>query len=84
MEPIKDLVSVIIPIYNTPEVLLRKCIESIINQTYKTLEVFLVNDVSTNNALEVCKNYENENIHAFHQENQGVSVARNVGIGTFY
>ena len=44
-------------------------IESIINQTYKTLEVFLVNDGSTNNALEVCKNYENENIHTFHQEN---------------
>lgn len=80
METIKNLVSVTIPIYNTPEVLLCKCIESIINQTYKPLEIFLVDDGSTNNALEVCKKYENKNIHVFHQDNQGVSVARNVGI----
>ncbi|MCR4734013.1 MAG: glycosyltransferase [Treponema sp.] len=75
--------SLVIPIYNTPEILLRKCIDSILNQTYQNFEVFLVNDGSTNNAYDVCLEYsENAKINIISQDNQGVSVARNTGINS--
>lgn len=74
-------VSIVVPIYNTPEVLLRNCIQSILNQTETNIEVFLVDDGSTNNALSICKSFDiNPNVKIIHQENQGVSVARNIGI----
>lgn len=74
-------VSVVVPIYNTPEDLLRKCIQSILNQTETNIEIFLVDDGSTNNALNVCNSFcNNPTITVIHQDNQGVSVARNVGI----
>lgn len=74
-------VSIIVPIYNTPEKLLRNCIQSILNQTATSIEIFLVDDGSTNNALTVCNSFSNnQNITVIHQENQGVSVARNTGI----
>lgn len=73
-------VSVIIPIYNTPENLLRNCISSVLNQSEKNFEIILVNDGSTNNVMEVLKSYEHlDNIHIISQKNQGVSVARNAG-----
>ena len=49
----KELISVIIPIYNA-EKYLRQCLESVINQTYKQLEIILVNDGSTDGSLSVC------------------------------
>lgn len=74
-------VTVIVPVYNIDELLLRKCIDSILAQTEKSLEVFIVDDGSTNNAPEVCDSYSHlGNVSVIHQENQGVSVARNVGM----
>lgn len=76
-----DLISIIVPVYNS-EKYLEQCIESIINQTYKKLEVILVDDGSTDNSKKICDEYaqKDSRILAIHKENQGVSSARNVGI----
>ena len=74
-------VSVVVPIYNIEETLLKNCIWSIINQTEKNIEVFLVDDGSTNNSLEICNFFKKDfRVAVIHQENCGVSVARNVGL----
>lgn len=75
------LLSVIVPIYNQ-ESYLNECLDSIICQTYPSLEIILVNDGSTDNSLEICKLYQqkDERIIIISQENQGVSKARNVGL----
>ena len=77
----KPLISVIIAIYN-PGKHLRKCLDSIVNQTYKNLEIILVDDGSTDSSLSVCKEYaEKDNrIIVHHKENSGVSSTRNEGI----
>ncbi len=74
------LVSVVVPVYNTPDSLLKMCITSILNQTEKKIELILIDDGSTNNALAVCNSFSENNITIIHQENQGVSAARNIGI----
>lgn len=76
-----DLISVVVPIYNV-ETYLSECIESIINQTYRNLEIILVNDGSTDNSGEICSKYEfkDERIKIINKENGGLSDARNVGI----
>ena len=77
----EPLISVIIAIYN-PGKYLRGCLDSIVNQTYRNLEIILVDDGSTDNSLEVCKEYaEKDNrIIVHHKENSGVSATRNAGI----
>lgn len=77
----KDLVSVIVPIYNV-ESYLCKCIDSIINQTYKNLEIILVDDGSPDNCGKICDRYaaSDERIRVIHQENGGLSAARNAGL----
>lgn len=74
-------VSVIIPIYNVEDYL-PKCLDSIINQTYKNLEIILINDGSPDNCGVICDEYAkcDDRIIVVHQENQGVSVARNTGL----
>lgn len=74
-------VSIVVPIYNR-EKFLDKCIKSLTNQTYKNVEIILVDDGSTDNSLEVCNNYaKNDNrIKVIHKENGGVQSARNRGI----
>lgn len=74
-------VSIIIPVYNKAPYL-DSCISSVINQTYKNLEIIIIDDGSTDNSLEICENYrkKDERIQLISQENQGVSVARNKGI----
>lgn len=74
-------VSIIVPVYNC-EGHLDKCLNSIINQTYKNIEIILVNDGSTDNSLKVCKKYakKDKRIVIINKENGGVSSARNVGI----
>ena len=76
-----EKVSVIIPIYNA-EKFLSLCLESIINQTYKNLEIVLVNDGSLDNSIEICRQYaERDNrIKIIDDKNRGVSYARNKGI----
>ena len=77
----EDLISVIVPIYNV-EKYLNKCIDSIINQTYKNLEIILVDDGSPDNSGNICDEYSKKDnrIKVIHKENGGVSSARNVGI----
>ena len=75
------MVSVIIPIYNV-EKYLKKCIESVINQTFSDLEIILVNDGSTDNCKEICEDYKSKDnrIKFIHKSNGGLSSARNAGI----
>lgn len=74
-------VSIIVPIYNSAAYL-PACIESIMNQTYKNIEILLVDDGSTDSSLEICMKYSDvdNRIHVIHQENKGVSSARNNGL----
>lgn len=76
-------VSVIIPIYNVEEYL-RDCLDSLLKQTINMndVEILLINDGSSDNSLNICKEYAlfNSNIKLFTQENAGVSAARNIGI----
>lgn len=75
------LLSIIIPVYNV-EQYLERCIESIINQTLKDLEIILVNDGSTDRSGEICERYANQDnrILVINKKNGGVSSARNVGL----
>lgn len=76
-----ELISVIVPIFNT-ERYLERCIDSIINQTYHNLEIILIDDGSTDNSLKICNIYKEKDarIEVVHSENRGVSHARNLGI----
>ena len=75
------LVSIIIPIYNA-SFYLNRCIESIVNQTIKDLEIVLVDDGSKDNSLTICKEWaiKDKRVTVIEQENSGVSVARNQGL----
>ena len=75
------MISIIVPIYNS-EKWLSRCVESLINQTYKDIEILLVNDGSTDKSLEICKEYEKKDsrITVIDKENGGVSSSRNAGI----
>lgn len=77
----EPLISIIIPVYNV-EAYVERCLNSVINQTYKNLEIILVNDGSTDGSRAVCDTYAKQDarIQVIHLEkNQGVSHARNVG-----
>ena len=78
-----DLVSIIVPIYGVEEYL-SKCIDSIINQTYKNLEIILVDDGSPDKCPDICDAFEkkDERIKVIHKKNGGLSDARNAGIDT--
>ncbi len=78
MEP---LISVIIPIYNV-EKYLKKCIDSVISQTYKNLEIILVDDGSPDNCGIICDEYaqKDDRIIVIHKKDGGLSDARNAGI----
>ena len=79
MEKVK--ISIIIPIYNV-ENYLEKCIESALNQTYKNLEIILVNDGSKDKSLDICRKYEfiDNRIILIDKPNAGVWLARYDGI----
>lgn len=74
-------VSVIVPVWNAHEYL-NRCVDSIVNQTYKNLEIILVDDGSTDDSLKICKEYEkkDERIRVVHKENGGQSSARNLAL----
>lgn len=76
------LVSVIVPVYNTEESYLSKCVDSLLGQTLEDLEIILVDDGSTNSCGKICDEYSklDSRVVVIHQENAGVSVARNKGI----
>ena len=73
--------SVVIPIYNVEEYL-RQCLDSIVNQTFKDIEIICVNDGSTDNSLVILEEYagQDSRVKILNQENAGVSEARNSGI----
>lgn len=75
------MVSIIVPVYKV-EKYLRNCIESIINQTYKNLEIILVDDGSPDNCGELCDQWakQDKRIKVIHQENRGLAAARNRGL----
>lgn len=75
------LISVIIPVYNV-ERYLPRCLDSVVNQTYRNLEIFLINDGSTDRGPEICDEYASKDprIVVIHKENGGVSDARNRAI----
>lgn len=77
----KDLISIIVPIFNT-EKYLERCLNSIINQTYKNIEVILIDDGSLDNSLKICYKYANidRRVKVIHQQNSGPSKARNKGL----
>lgn len=77
----KSKVSIVIPVYNV-ELYLREALDSVINQTLKEIEIIVVNDGSTDNSLEIIKEYEKKDnrIKIINQENQGLSGARNSGL----
>lgn len=77
----KGLISIIVPIYKVEEYFDR-CIKSIVNQTYKNLEIILVDDGSPDNCPKLCDEWakKDKRIKVIHKENSGVSEARNTGI----
>lgn len=74
--------SIIIPVYRTPENYLRKCIESVMAQTYREIEIILIDDNSPDNCGVICDRYakQDDRIKVIHKKHEGVSVARNTGI----
>jgi len=75
------LVSIVVPVFNIDKYL-PKCVESILNQTYKNIEAILVNDGSADNSGNICDEYasSNKKIKVIHQVNSGSAVARNAGL----
>lgn len=76
-----DKISVIVPVYNGVAKL-RRCIESILNQTYSLIELILVDDGSTDGSESICDEYceKYESVKVIHKHNEGVSSARNMGL----
>jgi len=77
----QPLVSIIIPVYNS-ELYLEECLDSIVHQTYRTIEIILIDDGSTDSSYEIMKSYSrrDERIVILSQSNRGVSAARNAGL----
>lgn len=76
-----DKVSIIIPVFNA-EKYLRDCIDSVLNQIYKNIELILVNDGSMDKSAFICNEYArvDKRVKVIHQDNFGPSAARNKGI----
>lgn len=78
-----SIISVIIPVYNV-EKYLRRCVDSVLNQTYKNIEIVLVDDGSTDDSPSICDDYEkkDERIRVIHKRNGGLSSARNAALNS--
>lgn len=79
----KERISVIVAVYNV-EKYLSKCIESILNQTYKNLEIILIDDGSSDKSGDICDSYakQDSRIKVIHRENKGIAYTRNEGLDT--
>lgn len=76
-----DKVSIIVPVYNV-EKYVRRCLESLINQTYKNIEVVIINDDSPDNSRKICNEYakKDSRVKLIDKSNQGLGLARNTGL----
>lgn len=76
-----DLISIIVPVYNV-ESYLERCVNSILKQTYRNLEILLIDDGSTDKSGNICDSFANidDRVIVLHKENGGQSTARNLGI----
>ena len=75
-----DLISVIINVYNG-EKYIRKCLDSVVNQTYKNIEIIIVNDKSNDNTVDIINSYKDKRIKIINnKKNMGLSLSRNIGI----
>ena len=77
-----DKISIVVAVYNA-EKTLKKCVDSLLNQTYNNIEIILVNDCSKDNSLDICNEYSkaNDNVKVISNDrNSGVSATRNNGI----
>lgn len=76
-----ELVSIIIPVYNV-EAYLNRCIESVVNQTYRNLEIILIDNGATDGSPQICDDWagRDHRIRVIHQEKKGVSAGRNTGL----
>ena len=77
----ETMISVIVPVYNA-ELYLRRCIDSILNQTYRNFEVILIDDGSKDGSSLICDEYayNDTRVRVIHKKNEGVSATRNIGI----
>ena len=75
------LISIVVPVYNVSQYL-ERCIQSVIYQTYENLDIILIDDGSTDNSGLICDKYAkiDKRIRVLHQQNSGLSAARNAGI----
>lgn len=75
------MISIIVPLYNT-ERYIERCIKSLLNQSYRDIEIIIINDGSTDSSKEICSKLQNEDsrINLINIENQGVAEARNIGL----
>ena len=77
----EELVSIVVPVYNV-EAYLDECVQSLVDQTYRNLEIILVNDGSTDRSGSICDLWaqKDERIRVIHKENAGAGMARNTGM----
>lgn len=77
----ENLISVVVPVYNV-ENYIEKCVNSLMNQTYKNIEIILVDDGSPDRSSTIIDGLAkmDQRIHVIHQKNKGVSAARNAGL----
>jgi glycosyltransferase involved in cell wall biosynthesis len=74
------MISVIVPVYNV-KTYLRKCLDSIVNQTFRDLEILIIDDGSTDGSGDICDEYRKDvRVKVFHTNNRGLSCARNLGL----
>jgi glycosyltransferase involved in cell wall biosynthesis len=80
-EYLDNKISIVIPVYNVEDYI-ERCLDSVINQTYRNVEIILIDDGSTDNSGKICDEYAelDNRITVIHKENGGLSDARNVGI----
>lgn len=81
---LKPELSIIVPVYKIKESYLRQCIDSLVTQTLRSVQIILIDDGSPDRCGEICDEYANrdDRVIAIHQNNSGVSVARNAGLNT--
>lgn len=77
----EGMISIIIPVFNV-EPYLRKCLDSVIHQTYQNLDIIIVDDGSTDHSGQICDDYQkiDSRVRVFHKRNAGLSSARNLGL----